>query len=76
MQCRLLILNSNDEQDGEACGEPQGSEDTKFLYSLTHPNTPPPEEADELLDAQRQASLLDSAQLLFEKKDDDGSDQR
>ena len=59
---------SNDEQDGVACGEPQGSEDTKFLYSLTHPNTPPPEEADELLDAQRQASLLDSAQLLFEKK--------
>ena len=46
----------------------QGSEDTKFLHSLTHPNTPPPEEADELLDTQRQACLLDSAQLLFEKK--------
>ena len=59
---------SNDEQDGVACGEPQGSEDTKFLHSLTHPNTPPPEEADELLDTQRQASLLDSVQLLFEKK--------
>ena len=59
---------SNDEQDGGACGEPQGSEDTKFLHSLTHPNTPPPEEADELLDTQRQASLLDSVQLLFEKK--------
>ena len=59
---------SNDEQDGVACGEPQGSEDTKFLHSLIHPNTPPPEEADELLDTQRQASLLDSAQLLFEKK--------
>ena len=49
---------SNDEQDGKACGEPQGSEDTKFLHSLTHPNTPPPEEADELLDTQRQASHL------------------
>ena len=33
---------SNDEQDSVACGEPQGSEDTKFLHSLTHPNTPPP----------------------------------
>ena len=41
---------SNDEQDGGACRELQGSEDTKFLHSLTHPNTPPPEEADELLD--------------------------
>ena len=41
---------------------------TRFLHSFTHPNTPPPEEADELLDTQRQASLLDSAQLLFEKK--------
>ena len=59
---------SNDEQDGVACGEHQGSEDTKFLYSLTHPNTPPPEEADELLDTQRQASLLDSAQLLLRKR--------
>ena len=59
---------SNEEQDAEVCGEPHGSEDTRFLHSLTHPNTPPPEEADELLDTQRQASLLDSAQLLFEKK--------
>ena len=25
---------SNEEQDGEVCGEPQGSEDTKFLHSL------------------------------------------
>ena len=55
---------SNDEQDGEACGEPQGSENTKFLHSLTHPNTPPPEEADELLDTQRQASLLDSSPAI------------
>ena len=59
---------SNEEQDGVACGGPQGSEDTKLLHSLTHPNTPPPEEADELLDTQRLASLLDSAQMLFEKK--------
>ena len=59
---------SHEEQDAEACGEPHGSEDTRFLHSLTHPNTPAPEEADELLDTQRQASLLDSAQLLFEKK--------
>ena len=57
---------SNEEQDAEVCGEPHGSEDTKFLHSLTHPNTPPREEADELLDTQRQASLRESAQLLFE----------
>ena len=59
---------SNEEQDAEACGKTHGSEDTRFLHSLAHPNTPPPEEADELLDTQRQASLLDSAQLLFEQK--------
>ena len=59
---------SNDEQDGVACGEPQGSEDTKLLHSLIHPNTPPPEEADELLDTQRQASLLDSVQLHLRKR--------
>ena len=59
---------SNEEQDAEVCGEPHGSEDTKFLHSLTHPNTPPPKEADSLPDTQRQASLPDSAQTLFEKK--------
>ena len=61
------VLN-NEEQDDVACGEPYGNEDTRFLHSFTHPNTPPPEEADELPDTQRQASLLDSAQTLFEKK--------
>ena len=48
--------------------EPYGNEDTRFLHSFTHPNTPPPEEADELPDTQRQASMLDSVQTLFEKK--------
>ena len=44
---------SNEEQDAEACGEPHGNEDTRFLHSFTRPNTPPPEEADELPDTQR-----------------------
>ena len=49
-------------------GNPMG---TKTRGSCTHSHTlttPPPEEAEELPDTQRQASLLDSAQTLFEKK--------
>ena len=59
---------SNEEQDDEACGEPQGNVHTRFLHSFTHPSTPPPEEAEELPNTQRQASLLDSVQTLFEQK--------
>ena len=62
---------SNDEQDGEACGEPQGSKNTKFLHSLTHPNTPPPEEADELLfEKKMMMEVINGEQVTFRRMDE------
>ena len=62
---------SNEGQDDEACGEPQGNVDTRFLHSFTHPSTPPPEEAEELPNTQRQLGTD-----AIRKEDDDGSGER